>query len=113
MKCPECGADWETGHQTPSTEGPQEPKTYPVEDLIAMIDYVVRYASGIFLRIKDPAGKYHNRALTELSGPQALSYAYAFVARWLESPGYRPFRVRSDEEIAADASDGKPKAQPE
>jgi hypothetical protein len=68
-------------------------------DLLELLRYLHNYAAGIFVRAADPEGKFRSLALTELRAEQVISWTAVFVGRWLADPGYRPSRVKTDEEV--------------
>jgi len=70
-------------------------------DLIAMLNEMVTHGSQIYVRHADQEGKFKNSPISELTATQAMAFMVTCVGRWMDDPGYRPFRLLTDEEKAA------------
>lgn len=83
------------------TDDEKKDEIVDAADLVAMMDETRLHAERIFVRaVRD--GKYASLAMTELTAPQAIGFCFELVERWLANPGYRPVRLRTEEEMAKD-----------
>ena len=67
------------------------------DDLRELCEYIREHAARIFVRAPVDDG-WGSVALADLPTSHAITFTLVCIERWLDNPGYRPVRVKADEE---------------
>lgn len=71
-------------------------------DLAELMSYIRTYSDRIYVRAQNQEGRWASMALSELTAKQAIDFSFLCITRWFEAPGYRPVRLRTEDEMAAE-----------
>lgn len=72
------------------------------EDLFELMSYIGEHADHIYMRARVGNRKWESVSLSAMNGKDAVDAVLLFITRWFTEPGYRPARLRTEEEMAAD-----------